>query len=142
VPRNICSRLSIALLVAMILAVLVGPGASAASAAGPDESAGESVSRAQSGPVEEIVVTAQKRAENIQTVPISIAAVTGTQLEAAGVTNVMDVGHVVPGFSTQRSAQATNVRLNIRGVGALSGTGVEPSVATFLDDIYVPRPGS
>ncbi len=91
---------------------------------------------------DEIIVTAQKRAENIQNVPISIAAVGGPQLQASGIDKLTDMGRIVPGFSQQPNAQATNIRLSIRGIGAATSTGVEPAVATFLDDVYVPRPGS
>nr|WP_176392295.1 TonB-dependent receptor [Sphingomonas sp. CDS-1] len=108
---------------------------------GTASSAGEGATR-QGATFDDIVVTAQKRAENVQKVPISIAAVAGAQLEAARVTKLTDMGRIVPGFSQQPAAQATNIRLSIRGVGASTSTGIEPAVATFLDDVYIPRPGS
>lgn len=48
----------------------------------------------------------------------------------------------MPNFSATRSPQVAGVRLNIHGIGASDTSAVEPSVATFLDDIYVPRAGS
>lgn len=90
----------------------------------------------------EIVVTAQKRAENVQDVPISIAAFSEEALESSNVLDVRDLQRLVPNFTAFRSTQAANVRLNIRGIGAASNTAAEPSVASFIDDIYVSRPGA
>jgi iron complex outermembrane receptor protein len=89
-----------------------------------------------------IVITAQKRAENVQKVPISVAAFTGQTLAKSNVINVEDLQKVVPNFSAAKGAQSTYLRLSIRGIGAASNTTVEPSVAVFLDGAYVPRVGS
>lgn len=96
----------------------------------------------QEAMVDEIVVTAQKRAENIQDVPISIAAFSGAALAEANITEVGNLGRLVPNFSATRGPQVAGVRLNIRGIGASGTSAVEPSVATFLDGVYVPRAGS
>ena len=89
------------------------------------------------GQVEEIVVTANKRAENIQNVPITITAVNGERLESIGVTNTQDLARVVPGVQVQMTAGGgTNVHL--RGVGTTSVTeGAENSVATYVDNVYI-----
>ena len=97
---------------------------------------------ANSGNDTQIVITAQKRAENVQRVPISVAAFTGQSLVKANVLNVEDLQKVVPNFSAAKGAQSTYLRLAIRGIGAASNTTVEPSVAVFLDGSYVPRVGS
>ncbi len=89
-----------------------------------------------------IVVTAQKRAENIQDVPISIAAVSGETLETANVTTVLELGRVATNFQTVRSSNTGSTRIGIRGVGSLANTLIEPSVAVFVDGVYVPRSGS
>jgi iron complex outermembrane receptor protein len=89
-----------------------------------------------------IVVTAQKRAENIQDVPISIAAVSGEAMESANILTVMDLGRVATNFQTVRSSNTGSTRIGIRGVGSLANTLIEPSVAVFLDGVYVPRSGS
>lgn len=90
----------------------------------------------------EIVVTAQKRSENVQDVPISIAAFSGETLHDSNVLDVRDLSRIVPNFTAFRSTQAANVRLNIRGIGAASNTATEPSVASFIDGVYVARPGA
>lgn len=89
-----------------------------------------------------IVVTAQKRAENIQDVPISIAAVSGETMESANVLTVMGLGRVATNFQTVRSSNTGSTRIGIRGVGSLANTLIEPSVAVFVDGVYVPRSGS
>jgi iron complex outermembrane receptor protein len=90
----------------------------------------------------EIVVTAQKRAENVQNVPISIAAFNGAALAKANVVTVLDLGRVATNFQTVRSSNTGSTRIGIRGVGSLANTLIEPSVAVFLDGVYVPRSGS
>ncbi|HMO74520.1 MAG TPA: TonB-dependent receptor [Sphingopyxis sp.] len=89
-----------------------------------------------------IVVTAQKRAENIQDVPISIAAVSGETMEAANIVTVLDLGRVATNFQTVRSSNTGSTRIGIRGVGSLANTLIEPSVAVFVDGVYVPRSGA
>jgi len=90
----------------------------------------------------EIVVTAQKRSENVQDVPISVAAFSGDTLERNNVVNVEGLAKVTPNLSVAKGAQTSYVRLAIRGIGAASNTTVEPSVAVFLDGAYVPRVGA
>lgn len=90
----------------------------------------------------EIVVTAQKRSENVQDVPISIAAFSGDALEKNNVVNIEGLTKITPNLSVAKGAQTSYVRLAIRGIGAASNTTVEPSVAVFLDGAYVPRVGA
>ncbi len=91
---------------------------------------------------EDIVVTAQKRDESVQKVPISIAAFSGNTLEKASVINVQELGRVATNFQAARSSSIAAVHVNIRGVGAAGNSLIEPSVAIFQDDIYIPRAGS
>ena len=97
---------------------------------------------ANSGNDTQIVITAQKRAENVQTVPISVAAFSGQTLAKNNVLTVEGLAKVVPNFSAAKGAQSSYIRLAIRGIGAASNTTVEPSVAVFLDGAYVPRAGA
>jgi|SRR5579862_2468044 len=87
--------------------------------------------------LEEVVVTAQKKSEKIQDVPITIAAVTGDALSAAGVGRLDELSTVVPGFSLTREGASTE--LYIRGVGSTGGSaGQESEIATFVDGVYMP----
>jgi iron complex outermembrane recepter protein len=127
--RACASRLALALAICGSQPVL------AQDAAAPE-------SAEDSGTIDEIVVTAQKRAENVQDVPISIAAFNEETLEKANVTTVLDLGRVATNFQTVRSSNTGSTRIGVRGVGSLANTLIEPSVAVFLDGIYVPRSGS
>lgn len=90
----------------------------------------------------EIIVTAQKRAENLQNVPISIAAVSGATLTKQNIVTILDLGKVATNFQSVRSSNTGSTRIGIRGVGSLANTLIEPSVAVFMDGVYVPRSGS
>ncbi|MBK9432219.1 MAG: hypothetical protein IPN50_07330 [Sphingomonadales bacterium] len=79
----------------------------------------------------EIVVTAQKRSERLQDVPISMAAVSEETMTNNNVLTVQDLGRVATNFSATRSAQASSIRLAVRGIGAPGNTATEPSVAAL-----------
>ena len=85
---------------------------------------------------EEVVVTAQKRAQNVQEVPLSVNVVSPAQLEAAGVVDFTDLGKVAPSLMIRNDVQPVNATVAIRGIGTFSfGIGVEPSVAVVVDDV-------
>ncbi|MCB1680011.1 MAG: TonB-dependent receptor [Halioglobus sp.] len=92
--------------------------------------------------LEEVLVTAQKRAQDIQDVPISITAFSGAYLEENGVKTVEDVARLTPNFTISNSSQQTNNRIAIRGIGSVGNSGIEPSVGVFIDGVYYPRPGA
>ena len=86
--------------------------------------------------VEEIVITAQRREQQMQRVPISVTAFTAETLKASGVFSTQDVSQVTPGFQVG-SQLGANI-LNIRGVGSQTGSaGDEASVATYIDGFYL-----
>ena len=89
-----------------------------------------------------VVVTAQKRAEDVQDVPISITAFSGEALEDAGVKDIRDLKYITPGLNFATAPQTTNTRLSIRGIGTSGNTAIEPSVGVYIDGVYVPRVGS
>jgi iron complex outermembrane recepter protein len=90
------------------------------------------------GELIEIVVTAQKRSERLQDVPISITAVTGEQLVDAGVTDTSQLTKVVPGFAYQQSSYGTPI-YSIRGIGFYdTSVGISPAVSVYLDQAPLP----
>ena len=90
---------------------------------------------AETGALAEIVVTAQKRGEKLQDVPISVIATSNEQLAAAGVNSTEALGIVVPGLSLQETSGA--LQPHIRGVGtSANGAGIESPVATYVDGVY------
>ncbi|MBF8269226.1 MAG: hypothetical protein HW386_935 [Gammaproteobacteria bacterium] len=92
--------------------------------------------------LEEIVVTAQKRVENVQDVPISITAISGNFMEESGVYTLQDLSGFVPNLSLTHSSNVANQRIIMRGVGSVGDSAIEPSVAVFVDGVYYPRPSS
>lgn len=88
--------------------------------------------------IEEIIVTAQKRSERLKDVPMSIAAVTGTELAARGVISVADLEQVVPGFTFRQSSYGSPV-FSIRGVGFYDEqVAIGPTVTTYVDQAPLP----
>lgn len=87
--------------------------------------------------VEEIVVTAQKREEDSQDVPISVAAFSSDFLEAAGIDSTNDLARVTPGLTISGSAGFSLIYL--RGIGTSAFIpSFDPSVATYVDGVYIP----
>lgn len=85
--------------------------------------------------ITEVIVTAQRRAERLQDVPIAISVQSGEQLEKAGVTNLRDITTVIPGLSL--TGTGTNLQPVMRGVGSQqTDPGNDPNVALYLDGVY------
>jgi outer membrane receptor protein involved in Fe transport len=84
--------------------------------------------------LEEIVVTAQKREQSLQDVPISIIALAGQQLDDRALRRLDDIQRYVPNFATAETALDTN--LAIRGFFSGSNQGFWQSVGTYVDGIY------
>lgn len=88
--------------------------------------------------LEEIVVTATRREERLQEVPISVSAVTSEALAASGVTDVRQVMFTVPGFTGGRNFGV--LQPSIRGVGSTGNSpGDESNVAIYVDGVYQPH---
>lgn len=91
---------------------------------------------------DEIVVTAQRRAQSIQDVPISVTAVSGDFLESIGAVDITDVQKITPNATIEvaRGSSSTLIAF-IRGVGQQDPLwGFEPGVGIYVDDVYVARP--
>lgn len=87
----------------------------------------------------DIIVTANKRAENIQRVPLAVSVVAPAQLAAAGVRNFTDIGKVSPSLVVRPAEQPQNSNVSLRGVGTFAfGIGVESSVAVLVDEVPLP----
>lgn len=96
------------------------------------------------GGIGEIVVTAQKRSENIQRVPISITAFTSASLETRGVTDVTSIGNLAPNVTldagTPFSGSSAVLSAYIRGIGQNDfAFNLDPGVGVYLDGVYLAR---
>lgn len=88
--------------------------------------------------LEEIVVTAQKKTESLQDVPISVNAVSGDFLDNSGVANLEEMSSFVPNLDISDSPGSNSIK--IRGLGTGSGTSsFEQSVGLYVDGIYAAR---
>lgn len=93
----------------------------------------------QASSVDDIVVTAQRREERVQDIPLAISAFTGEQLAKAGVVSLETVAPRVPSFYFG-SFGATRPQLYLRGIGTRSfDPGSESSVGVFTDEVYLGR---
>jgi len=101
------------------------------------DSAPAAESAEDNGGLEEIIVTAQKRAEGLSDVPISISAVSGKQIENYGQTNLEQISSAVPNLKITQTAIAN--RIAIRGIASGDNKGFEQSVAMFVDGVYYGR---
>ena len=88
--------------------------------------------------IEEVIVTAEKRAENILEVPVTMTAFSAQSIEELGMTNNDDLEQLVPGLQFQDEGQLTGQGTSIRGIGTrLAGeTHPDLAVATYVDGVY------
>ena len=87
---------------------------------------------------DEVVVTAQKREQNIQDVGIAITAVTGDQMQALGYTNAQEITALTPGVSMIQPNGEANYAIGIRGVANNDfTTNVESPIAIYVDEVYI-----
>ncbi len=92
--------------------------------------------------LQEIIVTAEKRAENVQHVPLSIIAFSGAALEAAGIKNPLDLPRLIPSLQISTTAYGSDLNVRIRGFGTAGNTGVDSDVAAYIDGAFIPRSGA
>lgn len=105
---------------------------------------GAAMASAQSAPVvEEVVVTAQKRDQSLQDVPLSVNVFDGRSLQSSGVDDLGALELVEPTVMIRASTdESRGASIRIRGVGTSgNNTGLEGSVGVFLDDVYLSRSG-
>ena len=94
-------------------------------------------SLAYSAELEEIIVTATKRAETLMEVPVSVAAISGDKISDAGITDVADLATFIPNLQYSDSTLVPNFFM--RGMGSGATHNIEQSVGTFVDDVYMSR---
>jgi len=112
---------------------------SASSTWAQEASSPDAEQQSSSGQLQDIVVTAQRKAERLQDVPISINAITGDSMTSRGVTDTFALQTVVPGLSITRVATVSTPYL--RGVGSDGANpNQEASVATYVDGVYYAAP--
>src|SRR5262245_18315610 len=92
--------------------------------------------------VEEIIVTAQKRVQNLSEVPAAVSVIMGSELQSSFINNAESLQQVVPTMTFKKGTTNVNSTLSIRGIGTQSfASGAEPSVATVVDGVVMGRAG-
>ena len=106
-------------------------------------SVGAAYAQDEDGERDEVIVTAQRRAQAIQDVPIAINAFSGDQLEASSINDVADLPMVTPSlFVNSTGSAASDTTIRIRGVGTTGNNpGLEGAVGVFIDGVYRNRSG-
>lgn len=133
-------RLSAALLLAST-ALSLGLGVGAAHAEDTADAAAE-IAAAGGGAIE-VVVTARRRSESVQRVPIAISTLSASQIEGSGAYRLDQLKQLVPSVQTL-TFNPRNANVSIRGLGgnvSLTNDGLEQGVGFYVDDVYYGRPG-
>lgn len=87
--------------------------------------------------LEEVVVSARKRRENLQDIPVSVTALTSETLQKYDVTSLEKVASMTPSFTVGRTPSGSGAQLTMRGIGSSSTSiSIEQSVAVVVDDVY------
>lgn len=107
------------------IALIAASGASAAANAAQDEGS------PQTSELQTVVVTAQRRSEKLENVPLAVTELSGSDLLAQGLVNLADYAATVPGLVLSSDGTGTGV-IAIRGI--VTGSGTTPSVGIYLDD--------
>lgn len=103
-----------------------------------DTTAKSTTTPAPTKDLQAVTVTAEKRTENLQKVPVAVAVVNSDQLEAFAVRDFNDLNRVAPSLVIKPAENPVNASLTIRGVGTFAfSIGVEPSVAVVVDDVPI-----
>ena len=92
---------------------------------------------AQALVLEEVIVTAQKRTESLQDVPISVATMSGGRIDDIGITSLQEITQYMPNVTVNAGSGTPN--LFIRGIGSGTNQGFEQSVGMYIDGVYAGR---
>jgi len=91
----------------------------------------------QVGGIEEVIVTARKRAESVQDVPVLVTAVSAEQIRERDLTSLDKVAAATPNLNVGRASNGSGAQITLRGIGTSSTSiGIEQSVAVIVDGVY------
>ena len=97
---------------------------------------------AQPNALEEIIVTASKRSQSLQDVPMAVTAFSEQVIQEAGINNAVDLAILTPSLTIATNNQPFTASFRIRGIGtSQNDIALEPSVGLFVDDVYLSRSG-
>ena len=120
----------------LIIASLCAPVAMSAVAAAQ----GAAGSGSAAGALEVIVVTAQKREEGLQGIPVAVSAFSSSALEAIGATDFTAIGEYVPNLNIMPQSGTNGTAITLRGIGSAEpSAAIDPKVGLYVDGVYVAR---
>jgi iron complex outermembrane receptor protein len=96
---------------------------------------------AQAPVLEEVIVTATKRAESLQDIAVTVTAFGENTIQEANIRDASDVAVLTPSLNINANISPFSTRVTIRGIGTAGSTFLEPSVGTFVDGVYLNRTG-
>ncbi len=104
----------------------------------PDVAEAESA-RDQSQGIEEVIVTARRREETAQAVPIPVSALSGDQLRERGITEIKNIEQIVPNLDfTNSGVNRGTAQVFLRGIGQVNwGPTQDPKVGIYVDGVYL-----
>jgi iron complex outermembrane recepter protein len=111
----------------------------AVAAAAPPLGRAQSADQPQAGGLEEVVVTARRREESLQEIPLSVTAFTAADMARSNIQDMRDIARFTPGFSFNDFGGSGATAPVIRGANQVAGSGLEQNVSFFFDGIYLPR---
>ncbi len=111
------------------------PALAAASPATPE--AGAAADNAAPSGVEDIIVTARRRNESVQDIPVSVQAISAATVQARDLTSLEKIAAATPQFTVARASNGAGAQLTMRGIGSnATSIGIEQSVAIVVDSVY------
>ena len=132
--RSLCTALA--------LYASIAAGTAVAADTGTASSEFTATTAADTGTLQEVVVTARRRSEDLQSVPIAVTALSADTVQTQDITSLSDLSGAVPNMkiSSDRATSST-INVYIRGVGQSDPLwGFEPGVGVYVDDVYLARP--
>ena len=129
-------------LLALAVFAALSPLAQAQDTPATPSTAGQSTAKDEPKTLDAIVVTAQKREETLQNVPIVVTALSQETLQDNGIRDVKDLQMLVPGLTVTSTQSEALTTARIRGIGTVGdNAGLESSVGVVIDGVYRPRNG-
>ncbi|WP_375195032.1 TonB-dependent receptor [Sphingobium sp.] len=93
--------------------------------------------QATAGGIQDIVVTARKRAESVQDVPVAVTAISSEMVQRQDLTSIEKIAARTPNLNVGRASNGSGAQLTLRGIGSSSTSiGIEQSVAVVVDGVY------
>ena len=89
--------------------------------------------------LEEVLVTARKRVENLQKVPIAVTALSAQDIADAGLMRLQDISQLVPNLTYLESNSNKFTNFTLRGISSGGGLGNDPAIGVYVDEVYIGR---